>query len=123
VTPIGPFEAAASQFAASIFSGLLSECARNPDGFMEGLHDLLEGPHHTGYDACQDILDAVEGGHLSHGAALQAIAVLMADMERREQRPAAPRPETRSPQRSTPTAWGDLTFHPIDLAAVLSQFA
>jgi hypothetical protein len=90
---------------------------------MEGLHDLLEGPHHTGYDACQDILDAVEAGHLSHGAALQAIAVLMADMERREQRPADPRPETRSPQRSPQAVWGDRTFQPIDLAAVFSQFA
>lgn len=110
MTPFG-LEAIASQFFASMAQQAMAEISANPQGFIEGLNDLFEHPHHTGYDACQDILDACEAGHISHEAATTAIRVLMADLQRRNERPATP-----------PTAPAATTA-PVDLAAFFRAIA
>lgn len=113
---ISPFEALLSQAATNLGSQFVTAVLSDPEGAIASLKQLGEAIDglgcHTGYDACQDILDAVEHGHLSHEAAMQAIAILMADMQRKRQRPAAP-------PRPTTTALSN----PLDLAAIFREFA
>lgn len=92
---------------ASLLAQLGQELTRQVINDPAPVLDLLEQifcPHHNGYDACQDILDAVEAGHISHMAAIKAIAILMADMEQRGQRSAAPQPQRRAQPRAIATA-------------------
>ena len=109
---MNPFDAMLAQAGTQFMSAFMN----NPQGVINALDQLEEAihPHHTGYDACQDILDAVEAGHLSHSAALQAIAVLMADMERRGQKSAAPPRRAPAPPQNL-TAWEGGT--PLDQVA------
>lgn len=76
-------EALLLQAAGQVIQQVTTELASNPQDFLKSLDDLIS-PCHTGYDACQDILDACEHGHISHEAAMQTIAVLMNDMKQRK---------------------------------------
>ena len=80
-----------TQFVGQMATQLTQELTKDPQATAQAVgeffNSLCEEPHHTGYDACQDILDACEAGHLSHQAALTAVTVLIKDMEHRSQRP------------------------------------
>lgn len=67
----------------------MSELQRNPQGSIKALTDLLNCRHTTA-DVIQDIWDAVAAGNLSPAAALTATQALAADMQRQQQKPAAP---------------------------------
>lgn len=71
----------------SLVNMAVTEISKNPQGLM----DLIQCRHTTA-DCIQDIWDAVAAGNLAPSAALAATQALAADMERRQQRPAAPQP-------------------------------
>jgi hypothetical protein len=89
---------ALTQLAGQVFQAI----AENPQGAIDFTNSLFAHPHPTGYDAIQDIWDAVEAGHLSHSAALNATAILAADLERQRQRPADQPPRPHTQPRQTP---------------------
>ena len=105
---ISPFEAMLTQAATNLGNQFVTAVLSDPEGAIASLKQLGESLDglcaHSGYDACQDILDAVEHGHISHEAAMQAISVLMADMQRRRQRPAAPQPQPATADQAI-AAW------------------
>jgi len=67
----------------------MAELQRNPQGTIKAVSDLLNCRHTTA-DCIQDIWDAVAAGNLSPAAALTATQALAADMQRQQQKPAAP---------------------------------
>lgn len=95
---------ALAQLAGQAFQAVID----NPQGAIDMANTLFGPCHHTGYDAIQDIWDAVEGGSLSHSAALNATAILAADLERQRQRPADHPPQQRPQPQSIPTSPLDL---------------
>jgi hypothetical protein len=93
---------ALNQALTQLASQAVQAVVDNPQGAID-LASTLFGPcHHTGYDAIQDIWDAVEAGHLSHSAALNATAILAADLEQQRQRPADQPPRPHTQPRQTP---------------------
>lgn len=90
------FQQALNSAAAELGRAIASDPSGFANAAEQALGELFGHNHHTGYDTIQDIWDAVEGGHISHSAALQATAILAADLERRSQRSAqasVPHPE------------------------------
>jgi hypothetical protein len=80
---------ALGQLANHLIGITINEIQKNPQAAMQGLADLISCRHTTA-DCIQDIWDAVAAGNLSPSAALTATQALAADMERRNQKPAAP---------------------------------
>jgi hypothetical protein len=73
----------------------IAELQRNPQGTIKAVSDLLNCRHTTA-DVIQDIWDAVAAGNLSPDAALKATQALAADLQRHQQKPAAPPTPTYS---------------------------
>lgn len=84
---------ALGQVVSQLIGQAAAEIQKNPQALIEGITTLLNCGHTT-EDVIQDIWDAVKGGSLSPTAALQATAILTADMERQRQRPATTPPPT-----------------------------
>lgn len=82
------FQQALNSAAAELGRAIASDPSGFANAAEQALGELFGHHHHTGYDTIQDIWDAVEGGHISHSAALQATAILAADLEKRSQRSA-----------------------------------
>lgn len=76
-------EGVVASFATTLLTEAAQAALSNPAEFFDSF-DQLFSHHHTGYDACQDILDACEAGHVSEDASLQAIAILLSDMKQRK---------------------------------------
>lgn len=103
---------ALDQAMAAMGAYVAQQVLTNPQGTVDALTQLSQTlfgtQQHTGYECIQDLWDAVEAGHLSHGAALNATAILAADLERQRQRPADQPPQQRPQPQTIPTSPLDL---------------